>query len=81
MIDAPVYYYYTSFLVLPRIHPRIYPTSLLPQGFLGPTGMSWDVSLRDVNAGMPRTVQDMYGFKEQALYLIKVSGRDMRWIR
>jgi hypothetical protein len=25
-----------------------------------------------VNAGMPRTVQDMYAFKEQSLYLIKV---------
>lgn len=34
--------------------------------------MSWDVSLKDVNAGMPRTVQDMYAFKEQSLYLIKV---------
>jgi hypothetical protein len=34
--------------------------------------MSWDISLKDVNAGMPRTVQDMYAFKEQSLYLIKV---------
>lgn len=34
--------------------------------------MTWDVSLRDVNAFMPRTVQGMYGFKESSLYLIKV---------
>ena len=34
--------------------------------------MSWDVSLKRVNAGMPRTVEDMYGLKEQSLYLIKV---------
>ena len=44
----------------------------LPQGILTQTGMSWDISLKDVNAGMPRTVQDMYSFKDQSLYLIKV---------
>ena len=43
------------------------------QGSLGQSNMSWEVSLTDVNAGMPRTVEDMYGLKEQSLYLIKVS--------
>ena len=35
--------------------------------------MTWDVALRDVNAGMPRSVRDMYSYAQpdQALYLIK----------
>jgi hypothetical protein len=35
--------------------------------------MSWEVSLSEVNAGMPLTVDDMYTFGEQSLYLIKVN--------
>jgi hypothetical protein len=35
--------------------------------------MSWEVSLSEVNAGMPLTVDDMYALGEQSLYLIKVS--------
>ena len=31
-----------------------------------------DVSLRDINVGMPVTKGDMYALEEQALYLIKV---------
>lgn len=42
------------------------------RGVLGATGMSWEVSLSEVNAGMPLTVGDMYAFGEQSLYLIKV---------
>ena len=44
------------------------------QGFLGPSGMSIDVSLRDINVGMPLTRERMYALEEQALYLIKVGG-------
>jgi hypothetical protein len=42
------------------------------RGSMGPQGMTWDVSLRDVNAGMPKAVEDMYDFGQQSLYLIKV---------
>eukprot|EP01041_Mallomonas_annulata_P001683 gene1683-3255_t len=44
---------------------------LAVKGNMGPFGMWWDVSLRSINAGMPRTVHDMYLFGEQSLYLIK----------
>ena len=36
--------------------------------------MSIDVSLRDINVGMPLTRERMYALEEQALYLIKVGG-------
>lgn len=44
---------------------------LVVKGRMGGAGMSWDVSFRDVNAGLPLTVGDMYTFGEQALYLIQ----------
>ena len=44
---------------------------LVVKGSIGSDGMIWDISLRDVNAGMPLTVQDMYTFGKNSLYLIK----------
>lgn len=35
-------------------------------------GMSFDVSLRDINIGMPRNLADMDALGQQSLYLIKV---------
>jgi Vacuolar sorting-associated protein 13, N-terminal/N-terminal region of Chorein or VPS13 len=49
------------------------PISLSPQGFMGPKGMSLNVSLRDINIAMPRTLADMNTFKQNSLYLIKAS--------
>ena len=34
--------------------------------------MSFDVSLRDINVGMPHTRGDMYAEEGEAVYLIKV---------
>lgn len=36
-------------------------------------GMSFDVSLKDINIGMPRNLADMDALGQQSLYLIKVS--------
>lgn len=44
---------------------------LAVKGYLGPAGMWWDVSLKAINAGMPRRVKEMYLFRQQLLYLIK----------
>ena len=42
------------------------------RGLVGPEGMSWDLSLNHVNAGMPLHVQDMYNLESLSeLYLIK----------
>jgi len=44
------------------------------RGFTGEAGMSWDISLNDVNAGMPLRVDDMYKLSQagnESLYLIK----------
>ncbi len=42
------------------------------RGFLGQAGMSWDISLNDVNAGMPKTIADMYSLDQnESLYLVK----------
>ena len=38
--------------------------------------MSFDVSLSDINVGMPHTRGDMYAQQDQAVYLIKVRHRD-----
>jgi hypothetical protein len=40
---------------------------------MGSAGLSLNVSLQKVTAGMPLTVRDMYKFGEKKLYLIKVS--------
>ena len=40
---------------------------------MGPKGMSLNVSLRDINIAMPRTLADMNTFKQNSLYLIKAS--------
>jgi vacuolar protein sorting-associated protein 13A/C len=42
------------------------------KGFTGKDGMSWNVSLKDVNVAMPLSVKDLYTFNEKYLYLIKV---------
>ena len=50
------------------------------RGFTGEAGMSWDVALSDVNAGMPLHVNDMYKLSQrgnEALYLIKPFDIDM----
>lgn len=44
---------------------------LVVKGSIASDGMIWDISLKDVNAGMPLTVQDMYTFGKNSLYLIK----------
>ena len=44
---------------------------LVVKGLIQSDGMIWDISLKDVNAGMPLTVQDMYTFGRNSLYLIK----------
>ena len=44
---------------------------LVVRGFLSLDGMVWDISLGAVNAGMPLSIDDMYRFGEQSLYLIK----------
>lgn len=44
---------------------------LVVKGVVNIDGMMWDVSLKDVNAGLPLTVQDMYTFGRDSLYLIK----------
>jgi hypothetical protein len=36
-------------------------------------GMSFDVSLKDINIGMPRNLADMDALGQQSLYLIKVN--------
>ena len=42
------------------------------RGLVGPEGMSWDLSLNHVNAGMPLHVEDMYNLESlRELYLIK----------
>lgn len=42
---------------------------------MGTRGMSFDVSLKDINIGMPRNMADMNmdAIGQQSLYLIKVS--------
>jgi hypothetical protein len=64
---------YLSLSLPPSLSPSLSLSLFQVRGFIGATGMSWDVSLRDVNAGMPHTVQDMYALGEQSLYLIKVN--------
>ena len=44
---------------------------LAVSGNMSPNGMWWEVSLKAVNAGLPLTLDDMYRFGEQSLYLIK----------
>ena len=39
---------------------------------MGSSGMSFDVSLRNINMAMPHTVEDMYAYGDQSMYLIKV---------
>mgnify|MGYP006078621421 CR=1 FL=1 len=42
------------------------------RGFVGQAGMSWDLSLKDVNAGMPINIRDMYSLEQnESLYLVK----------
>ncbi len=45
---------------------------LVVRGVLGATGMTWEISLKDINAGMPLRVRDFQTFGQQSLYLIKV---------
>ena len=33
---------------------------MVVRGVLGLSSMTWDVALRDVNAGMPKNAKDMY---------------------
>lgn len=40
---------------------------------MGPKGMTLNVSLRDINIAMPRTLADMNTFEQTSLYLIKAS--------
>ena len=44
---------------------------LTVKGLLNSLGMSWDVSLKEVNASMPHTLRDMYSSDVKSLYLIK----------
>ena len=44
---------------------------LTVRGLLNSMGMSWDVSLKEVNASMPHSVKDMYSSSVKSLYLIK----------
>jgi hypothetical protein len=44
---------------------------LTVRGLLNSLGMSWDVSLKEVNASMPHSVKDMYSSSVKSLYLIK----------
>jgi Vacuolar sorting-associated protein 13, N-terminal len=44
---------------------------LTVKGLLNSLGMSWDVSLKEVNASMPHSVKDMYSSSLKSLYLIK----------
>jgi hypothetical protein len=54
----------------PRVRSLLF---LLSQGFMGPKGMTLNVSLRDINIAMPKTLADMNTFKQTSLYLIKAS--------
>ena len=44
---------------------------LTVKGLLNSLGMSWDVSLKEVNASMPHSLKDMYSSDVKSLYLIK----------
>ena len=44
---------------------------LIVIGHLGLKGMEWDVVLTEVNAGMPCSARDLYGFRTENLYLIR----------
>ena len=46
---------------------------LVMRGLLSSSGVSLDVSLNNVNSGLPMLLEDMYRIGEKALYLIKVS--------
>lgn len=47
----------------------LYPTP--PPGIIGETAMHLDISLTNVNVGMPLSVQDKYLVEGRSLYLIK----------
>jgi hypothetical protein len=44
---------------------------LIVVGHMSFKGMVWDVVLNNVNAGMPQSAQDLYGFRQQNSYLIR----------
>ena len=46
-------------------------THLIPKGIIGETAMHLDISLTNVNVGMPLSVQDKYLVEGRSLYLIK----------
>lgn len=47
---------------------------LVMKGAVGSGGMTLNLSLADIHAALPRTVQDMNSIREKSLYLIKVSA-------
>ena len=44
---------------------------LIVVGHLGLKGMEWNVVLTNVNAGMPHSARDLYGFRDDNVYLIR----------
>jgi hypothetical protein len=58
-------------LISPTCVSPLHPTSLLIPGIIGETAMHLDISLTNVNVGMPLSVQDKYLVEGRSLYLIK----------
>eukprot|EP01038_Epipyxis_sp_PR26KG_P007511 gene7511-10233_t len=48
------------------------------RGILSSSGFLFDLSLTEINAGMPLTIHDMYTFKNNSSYLIKPFGISMQ---